>query len=203
MNCVICTNPFAEGDKKTESPCGCIGHTSCAFRLLSDYVLGYSRYPLDCPSCRTQIYRHNWLDQSDEDNRAAENHITKLKENSEFNKDLIFIKKKLRLCKKEIGKFKKYLTPKKAQLKNETKSHLDIIKSYYKRYMDAAKKEQVYKLSKRYNASYKYFLTRFKEKYDLTDDAVKLLKCGTRYSYYWHNSPCGIARRAFRVRLNL
>jgi hypothetical protein len=207
MNCVICTNPFVEGDKKTESPsCGCIGHTSCAFRLLSGYVLGYSSEPLNCPSCRTQIYRHIWLDQRDADTKSAQTRIATLKENSEFNKDLHSIKKKLRLRRRAITNFKKYLAPKKAQFKNEIKSHIDLIKSYHKRYVDAAKKEPLYKVANSFNASYRLSLTRFITKYDLSDDAVKILKCESMYRgrrYYWNNSPSCCIKRTIRLRLYL
>jgi len=201
MNCAICTNLFVEGDRKTESPCGCIGHTSCAFRILSEYLLGYSRHPLDCPSCGNQIYRHSWLDRKDTDNKTAEKYITKLKENVEFNKDLDSIKKKQRLNKKTIGGLKKYLVPKKAQFKNEIKSHTDIIRSYHKRYMSMTKTDPIYKLTKRCNTSYKLALSRFVDKYDLTDESVRLLKCENRYA--WRNGPSGLIKRAFHVCLRI
>jgi len=203
MNCVICINPFAECDKKTEAPCGCIGHTSCAFRILSEYLLGYSRHPLDCPSCGNQIYRHTWLDQKDADSKTANNYIASLKQNSAFNKDLAAIKKKLRLSKKAIGGFKKYLAPKRIQFRNEIKSHIDLIKSYRKRYMSIVKIDPIYKLTKRLNSSYKLALSRFVDKYNLTDDSIKLLKCGSKYTYYWNNGPYGLSKRAFSVRLCL
>jgi hypothetical protein len=206
MSCVICTNPFAEGDKKTESPCGCIGHTSCAFRILSEYLLGYSRHPLDCPSCRNQIYRHSWLDQRDADAKSAKNRILTLKENNEFNKDLSSIKKKLTSSKKAIANFKKYLAPKKTQFKNEIKPHIDLIKSYHKRYSDAAKQEPVYKLANRLNSAYRFSLTRFINKYDLSDDAINLLKLDNSYRQrrcYWNNSPLFFIKRSFRLRLYL
>lgn len=206
MNCVICTNPFVEGDKKTESPCGCIGHTSCAFRLISHYILGYSTHPLNCPSCQNQVYRHSWLDQRDADTKSAYTRISKLKENSEFNKDLLSIKKKLRLSRRATNNFKKYLTPKKSQFKNEILSHIDLIKSYHKRYVDAAKKDPLYKQTNRFNTSYRLSLTRFITKYDLSEEAVKILKCESIYRRrlsYWNNSPCNILRRAFRLRVYL
>jgi hypothetical protein len=206
MTCVICTNPFVEGDKKTEAPCGCIGHTSCAFRILSEYLLGYSRHPLDCPSCGNQIYRHSWLDQRDADAKSAKNRIITLKENSEFNKDLSSIKKKLTSSKKAIANFKKYLAPKKTQFKNEIKPHIDLIKSYHKRYSDAAKQEPVYKQANRLNSAYRFSLTRFINKYDLSDDAINLLKFDNSYRRrrcYWNNSPSNILSRVFRLRLYL
>jgi len=206
MSCVICTNPFAEGDKKTEAPCGCIGHTSCAFRILSEYLLGYSRHPLDCPSCGNQIYRHSWLDQRDADAKSAKNRIIILKENNEFNKDLSSIKKKLTSSKRAIANFKKYLAPKKTQFKNEIKPHIDLIKSYHKRYSDAAKQEPVYKQANRLNSAYRFSLTRFINKYDLSDDAINLLKFDNSYRRrrcYWNNSPSNILRRVFRLRLYL
>jgi len=206
MNCVICTNAFAEGDKKTEAPCGCIGHTSCAFRILSEYLLGYSRHPLDCPSCGNQIYRHSWLDQRDADAKSAKNRILTLKENNEFNKDLSSIKKKLTSSKRAIANFKKYLAPKKTQFKNEIKPHIDLIKSYHKRYSDAAKQEPVYKQANRLNSAYRFSLTRFINKYDLSDDAINLLKFDNSYRRrrcYWNNSPSNILRRVFRLRLYL
>jgi hypothetical protein len=206
MSCVICTNPFAEGDKKTEAPCGCIGHTSCAFRILSEYLLGYSRHPLDCPSCGNQIYRHSWLDQRDADAKSAKNRILTLKENNEFNKDLSSIKKKLTSSKRAIANFKKYLAPKKTQFKNEIKPHIDLIKSYHKRYSDAAKQEPVYKQANRLNSAYRFSLTRFINKYDLSDDAINLLKLDNSYRRrrcYWNNSPSNILRRVFRLRLYL
>jgi len=206
MSCVICTNPFAEGDKKTEAPCGCIGHTSCAFRILSEYLLGYSRHPLDCPSCRNQIYRHSWLDQRDADAKSAKNRIITLKENNEFNKDLSYIKKKLTSSKRAIANFKKYLAPKKTQFKNEIKPHIDIIKSYHKRYSDAAKQEPAYKLANRFNSSYRFSLTRFINKYDLSDDAINLLKLDNSYRRrrcYWNNSPSFFIKRSFLLRLYL
>jgi hypothetical protein len=206
MNCVICTNAFATGDKKTEAPCGCLGHTSCAFRILSEYVLGYSRYPLDCPGCRNQIYRHSWLDQRDADTKSAHNRIITLKENNEFNKDLLSIKKKLRSSKRAFTNFKKYLVPKKAQFKNDIQSYIDIIKSYHKRYSEAAKKEPLYKLANRLNTSYRFSFTRFINKYDLSDDAVKILKCDNSYRRrrgYWNNTPSFFIKRSFLLRLYL
>ena len=202
MNCVICTNPFAEGDKKTESLCGCIYHSSCSHRILTEYIETWQTQPLSCPSCLTVIFQNPILVRNNRNtNDTTTIQLDELYKNSIFKNDLKDIKKKYKLLSKATNAFKKYVTPKKNEFKTAVSSCTNIIRELRKNFLNDIKQDTLYKDNSKLFTSYRLSLNRFCNKYDITNNNLRLLKIPKiRYNRL---SPQRVLEHLFRKYIRL
>ena len=204
MSCVICNNPFVEGDKKTESPCGCIAHTVCGFKMLADYIDFWSRQPLSCPSCNNIVYKSRYIIDAEDEKKQVSSEIDRLNKNALFMNDLKIIKIKKSKLVKACNVFKQYLKPKKVLFKNAITPHIDVIKGIHSQIKKEVKLEPSYKAHTKAYSSFILSRERFCKKYDISPSCLRKLNLATKYRYRFHsNSPFNLIKKSFRIYMSL
>lgn len=200
MSCVVCTNLFVEGDKKTDSLCGCISHTSCIYKLVTDYIESWEREPLSCPSCFNIVYERPLINRRTNESNLE---LDQLNANTEFKNELKEIKKKQRKLSKVHRVFKQYLKPKKISFKNAITPHINIIKGIHTQIKKEVKLDPSYKENIKAYSSYMLSRGIFCRKYDISRESLKELKLYTQHRSTLSYSPFHLIKRLFALRLRL
>ena len=203
MSCIFCTNPFAEGDKNTEGPCGCISHTSCGYRVFAEYIESWDRQPLSCPSCFNVIYKSRHVIDTENTKKQLQLELDRLYKNKSFKNDLKLIKMKQRKLSKASSVFKKYLIPKRVLFKSTITPHIDVIKGIHNQIKQEVRLEPSYKTNITAYSSYMLSRENFCKKYDLSQDCLKELKLTMKRWGMKSMSPFALVKRSFRISMRL
>ena len=191
MNCHLCEIAL-EGQAQTTQPCGCVSHTTCAYRYLVQEA--YTRNTVICRNCNAAIYSdppNPWALQQE----VAAERVNTLSEQDDFKKDLSEFKKTMLQLHKSSSAFKKIIIEQHRVFKNLVQPSIAEIKLQKERILRNINSHDVARGYRKALSAMTAKKTRFTRKYAVNILEMRQLGLRRDYSTSWY------LRRKFRIRL--
>jgi len=201
--CIICEEPFREGDKKSEAPCcGRVAHTQCMILLIANSASRWNDAICICGQTVYLVRNNDYHINRVADNAANVAILEERKKNPVYKADFKRLKTAISSDAKAATAFHKLLSEKRRQFNEEVNTSINIIKTAKQEMIDGVKSSVEFKAFRSARARQSSLYNRFMRVHQLNGTEMRgVFPNRGRNSWRYRRSGASLISGYFRIRI--